>query len=116
MNYPLFVFIINVYNDRLFTQNTQFDALFQQAFCSLHISAVSAVIVRDLLHYFIFALAHVFIFVIFFNNKILMEIVIILEQKEMKLVIFKTIQNNSLYDNKDVYFILMPFRINFFSF
>ena len=60
MNYSLFVFIIYVYNDRLFTQNTQFDALFQQAFCSLHISAVSAVIVRDLLHYFIFALAHVF--------------------------------------------------------
>ena len=50
-----------------------------------------------------------FLSLLLFNIKILLEIVIILEQKEMKLVIFKTKQNNSLSGNKDVYFIFNAF-------
>ena len=66
VNYSLFVFIINVYDHRLFTQNAQFNALFQQAFGPFNISTISTVVIRDLLHYFIFTLAHVVFLLVLF--------------------------------------------------
>mgnify|MGYP006102633359 FL=1 len=58
VNYSLFVFVVDVDDNCLFTQDTQFDALLQQAFSPLHVSAVSTVIVGDLFHYFILSFAH----------------------------------------------------------